>query len=254
MDGGRWRRLARAARRAGEVATVLLACGLLGLWCSVPPNLDGLRAGEPVTTAFIDLRRATAQAHGRTLNVERSWRGFDDISVHLRRAVMMAEDFGFVRHHGVEWGTVLRATWRNLTLRDEIGGSTITQQLAKNLFLSPERSLGRKAREVLIAGRLEAALSKRRILELYLNVIEWGDGVFGAEAAARHWYGVSAAALTPAQAVRLAVTLPSPRARDPRALDAALTAHAATLLRRLARNAMITPAELTAALADLYQP
>ena len=230
---------------------MLMACGLLGLWCSVPGDVDGLRVGEPTTTAFIDLRRDTAQATGHTLVVERSWRAFDDISVHLRRTVMMAEDFRFVRHHGVEWGTVLRATWRNLTLRDEIGGSTITQQLAKNLFLSPERSLGRKGRELLIAGRLEAALSKRRIFELYLNVVEWGEGVFGAEAAARHWFGVSAAALSPAQAARLAVTLPAPRVRDPRTLDAALTAHAATLLRRLARNAMLTQAELATALDDL---
>lgn len=154
---------------------------------------------------------------------QQQWVDYTDISVHLRRAVLTSEDDTFVQHTGVRWDAIESAWHRNEKAQARsqqrgstkpapvYGGSTITQQLAKNLLLSGERSFLRKAQELLLAHLLELMLSKQRILEIYLNHVEWGTGIFGAEAAARHYFGVAAAQLTPAQAARLAVMLPSPR-------------------------------------------
>jgi monofunctional biosynthetic peptidoglycan transglycosylase len=132
--------------------------------------------------------------------------------VHLKRAVVVAEDARFVAHDGFDWEAIQEAMAKNQREgRVVAGASTITQQLAKNLFLSGERSWLRKGQEAIITWMLENTMTKRRILELYLNVAEWGDGVFGAEAAARHHFGVSAAALDAGQAAWLAAILPSPR-------------------------------------------
>ena len=137
---------------------------------------------------------------------------YDRISVNLKRAMVAAEDAKFVDHEGFDWDGIQLALEKNQKKgRVVAGGSTITQQLAKNLFLSPSRSYWRKAEEAVITVMLEAMLSKRRILEIYLNVIEWGNGMFGAEAAARHYFGVSAAQLSAEQAARLAAMAPNPR-------------------------------------------
>jgi monofunctional biosynthetic peptidoglycan transglycosylase len=136
--------------------------------------------------------------------------------VHLQRAVVVAEDDKFLFHSGFDWEAIEKAYERNRQEGEIVAGaSTITQQLAKNLFLSGSRAWWRKAQEALITAMLEAMLEKRRILELYLNVVEWGDGVYGAEAAARYHFGMPAAALSPDQAARLAAMLPSPRAYTP---------------------------------------
>src|SRR5262249_33280228 len=140
------------------------------------------------------------------------WVPYERISSNLKRALIAAEDAKFADHRGFDWDGIQRAIERNQQKgRIVRGGSTITQQLAKNLFLTPERSYWRKAEEMVITVMLEAMLSKRRILELYLNVIEWGHGVFGAEAAAQHYFGISAAQLSAEQAARLAAMTPSPR-------------------------------------------
>ncbi len=147
--------------------------------------------------------------------LEFRWVPYDAISPALKRAVVAAEDSKFVMHGGFDWEGIQKAFEKNLDHGEIVaGGSTISQQLAKNLFLSGERSLLRKGQEVALTLTLEAVLSKRRILEIYLNVIEWGEGVFGAEAAARHYFGVSAANLTPWQATRLAAIVPRPRFYD----------------------------------------
>jgi len=165
-----------------------------------------------------------------------TWVPYDQISVSLKRAVVASEDANFTGHDGVEWEAIRRAWEYN---RDQQtsgrmrGGSTITQQLAKNLFLSGSRSYLRKGQELILAYMIEHAMSKERILELYLNVAEWGIGVFGAEAAARHYYGVSAAKLTPAQAARLAAMLPNPRYYDKNRNTAYLNSRTNTLLRRM---------------------
>jgi monofunctional biosynthetic peptidoglycan transglycosylase len=208
----RWRTI---LARLAEAITIALGLGALLLWCSVP-NTARLAAENPTTTAFIELRRAEAAAASRELALRWTWRPLGRISRYLRAAVIYAEDANFYRHGGVDWGALEHAVESNLDRGSlAIGGSTITQQLAKNLYLSPRRSFLRKAREMLIAFSLEERLTKQRILELYLNVVEWGDGVFGAEAAARRWFGHSAQMLTPAEAARLAIALPNPIQRAP---------------------------------------
>ena len=160
------------------------------------------------------------------------WVPLSRISPHLQRAVIVAEDASFFRHHGFDWEGIRDAATRNWD-RGELhrGGSTITQQLAKNLYLSPEKNLLRKAREVLITRAIEGRLTKKRILELYLNVVEWGQGVYGAEAAARHYFRKSAQDLTPEEAALLAAILPSPRHYDPLRMTPYVTRRQQQILR-----------------------
>ena len=218
------------------------------LWGSIP-GVTVLATEVPTSTAFIDLRRAEAAARGERLDIQLRWRPLARISRYLRAAVVYAEDDRFYEHEGVDWTAIEKALDTNWTRGAmAVGGSTITQQLAKNLYLSPSRSLVRKLRELLIAHRLEDHLTKERILELYLNVVEWGPGVFGAEAAAQHWFGHAAAALTPAEAARLATALPNPFTRSPRVRTPALTRKAARLIRRMRREHLIGSAEERTAL------
>jgi monofunctional biosynthetic peptidoglycan transglycosylase len=166
--------------------------------------------------------------------------------------VIYAEDYNFYRHNGVDWDAIehaVAADWNKGAMA--IGGSTITQQLAKNLYLSPRRSMFRKMREVLIAYALEDHLSKQRILELYLNIVEWGDGVFGAEAAARMWFHHSAQNLTAAEAIRLAIALPNPIARAPNVHDAELTRKAVRVVRLLRMQGLLDASQERATLDEL---
>ena len=157
--------------------------------------------------------RRRRQAHARAL--QRTWVDYGHISANLKRAVIASEDGRFVSHDGVDWEAMQKAFRDNLRRgRATHGGSTISQQLAKNLFLSAQRSYLRKVQELVITFMIEAAWDKRRILEVYLNVVEWGDGVFGAEAGARHYFGVGAAALDAEQAARMAAMLPAPKFFD----------------------------------------
>jgi monofunctional biosynthetic peptidoglycan transglycosylase len=170
---------------------------------------------DPGTTSFMERRLETLRAKNPKAALKHHWADYDRISAHLKRAVVAAEDAKFIDHEGFDWEGIQRAIERNQSRGKVVaGGSTISQQLAKNLFLSGERSVVRKGQEAIITLMLETVLSKRRILELYLNIAEWGEGVFGAEAAARHYFGTSAANLTPAQAARLAAMLPRPRFYD----------------------------------------
>ena len=179
------------------------------------PDVRPLATVNPSSTAFTDLRAREATAAGKAPKHSQRWIGYRRISPALTRAVLVAEDAAFWQHEGVDYDELqksIETDWaRGQLMR---GASTITQQLAKNLFLSGERSYIRKGQEALITLMLEAVLDKRRILELYLNVVEWGVGVFGAEAASRHYYGTSAAALGPEQAARLAAMLPRPQFYD----------------------------------------
>ena len=234
-----------------EGGTILVAFGLLLLWCSVP-STAALATENPTTTAFIDLRRAQG---GAAFKLEWKWKPIAKISRYLRAAIIYSEDYNFYRHDGVDWGAIESAVESNLEKGSlAIGGSTITQQLAKNLYLSPSRSLVRKLREMLIAYALEDSLSKQRILELYLNVVEWGDGVFGAEAAARHWFGKSAQALTPAEAVRLAIALPNPFKRSPNIKSPDLTKKSVRLVRLLRMQGLIDEPQERATLDAVGAP
>jgi monofunctional biosynthetic peptidoglycan transglycosylase len=241
----RLRRALRIAGRVFEAGTVLACFGLLLLWCSVP-DTDNLAVENPTTTAFIDLRRAQAK---KPFKLEWQWRPINKISRYLRAAIIYAEDYNFYRHDGVDWHAIESAFEAGIDRGSfSIGGSTITQQLAKNLYLSPNRSFIRKLRELLIAYSLEDSLSKQRILELYLNVVEWGDGVFGAEAAARHWYKKSAQSLTPAEAIRLAIALPNPFTRAPNVRSPELTKKAVRITHLLRIQGLIDEAQERATL------
>ena len=167
---------------------------------------------HPSSTAFMERSLQMLQEKDPEARLRRQWVPYERISGNLKRAVVAAEDARFLDHEGFDWEMIQKAIARNEESgRIVAGASTISQQLAKNLFLSAERSWLRKGEEALITWMLEDVLSKRRILELYLNLAEWGDGVFGAEAAARYHFGVSASALTAEQAAWLAVILPSPK-------------------------------------------
>jgi monofunctional biosynthetic peptidoglycan transglycosylase len=185
---------------------------------------------NPSTTAFMD--RYLERKPG--VRLRQTWVPYGRISSELKRAVVAAEDAKFLDHEGFDWEAIQKAMARNeRSGRIVAGASTISQQLAKNLFLSGERSWLRKAQEAAITWMLERTLAKRRILELYLNLAEWGEGVFGAEAAARHHFGVPAAALRPEQAAWLAAILPSPREYARGRVTPYLAGRVATILARM---------------------
>ncbi|HWM87549.1 MAG TPA: monofunctional biosynthetic peptidoglycan transglycosylase [Kofleriaceae bacterium] len=233
------------------IGVLLLAAGAAVLWLTLP-DVARLARANPESTAFIDLRRAQAREQGVTFRLRWKWRRLRDISPYLRHAVIGAEDARFWEHEGVDWQAVRQAAEHNWEEKGMArGASTITQQLAKNLYLSPSRNPIRKVRELLIARELERHLGKRRLLEIYLNVAEWGDGVFGAEAAAERWYGRSAAQLSPAQAARLAVALPSPRRFSPAHRSPALDRKAERLLRAMRGDGLISRTQLERAMVEI---
>ena len=191
---------------------------------------------DPGSTSFMRIRLAELREADPRAELRQQWVPYKRISIHLKRAVVAAEDDRFLDHDGFDWEGIERALERNAEEgRVTAGGSTISQQLAKNLFLSSSRSWLRKGQEAAITLMIEATWDKRRILEVYLNVAEWGNGVFGAEAAARHYYGRPAASLGPAEAARLAVMLPNPR-RYEKTFGPRLAAHAARVQRRMANS------------------
>lgn len=189
---------------------------------------------NPETTAFMESRLAKLREKNQQAALSHQWLPYGRISVHLKRAIIAAEDAKFLDHEGFDWEAIQKAYEKNLKKGKVVaGGSTISQQLAKNLFLSGERTWWRKAQEAAITVMIETILSKRRILEIYLNVIEWGEGIFGAEAAARYHFGVTAAALGPEQAARLAAMVPSPRRYVPGRETAYLQRRAEIILARM---------------------
>lgn len=170
---------------------------------------------NPRTTAFMDAQLEVLRQDDPSAKLKHRWVAYDRISVHLKRALIAAEDARFLDHEGFDWEAIQEAAEKNLRRgRLVAGGSTISQQLAKNLFLSGSRTPWRKMQEAFITIMIEIVMSKRRILEIYLNVIEWGNGVFGAEAAARHYYGTSAGTLSAWQSAQLAAMVPKPRFYD----------------------------------------
>jgi monofunctional biosynthetic peptidoglycan transglycosylase len=208
------RRPRKLLARAALALLLLAALGALAasLPFLVTPSAEPLRSENPRTTALIEQRRT--EARERAFRPAQLWVPLDRISPHLVAAVLISEDASFYVHSGFDW-VELRLAAEQSWERGKLGrgASTLTQQLAKNLWLGTERSLWRKAREAALAVKLERALSKRRILALYLNVVEWGEAVFGAEAAARHWFGVPASALTPRPGRGPGLHAPGPFAR-----------------------------------------
>jgi len=204
----------RLARFAGWMALVLAATFVV-YELSILARLAWWRDHDPASTAFMQERLDRLREKRPDAKLKHQWVPYGRISVNLKRAIVAAEDAKFADHEGFDWEAMQKA-WEKNQRRGKVvaGGSTISQQLAKNLFLSGSRTPWRKAQEAMVTVMMESVMDKRRILEIYLNVIEWGDGVFGAEAASRHYFGVSSAALSPAQAARLAAMVPNPRFYD----------------------------------------
>ena len=204
------------------------------------PDVRRLRTSNPETTAFMELRDREARSKGLQPRRAHHWVNYGRISGNLKRAVLVSEDAKFWQHEGVDFEQMKESMEINIE-RGEFarGASTITQQLAKNLYLSPSKNPIRKVRELLIARRLEAELSKQRILELYLNVIEWGDRVYGAEAAARTYFGKAAADLGPQEAALLAAAIVNPRLLNPGNPTARLRRRQQMIMRRM--GAVVPP-------------
>jgi len=216
------------------------------------PEAEVLAKENPKSTALMDQRAEEAREAGKKARRRQHWVSLNAISRHAVAAVLVSEDAGFYLHEGVDTDEVRKAVaeaWEKGKLGR--GASTITQQLAKNLWLSTDRSLLRKAKELVLAHRLEEALTKKRILALYLNVVEWGNGVYGIEAGAREHFGVSASQLTPAQGAILAAMLPAPRKRSPSSGSRALWKRAHWIVDQLASVGRLSGAEADTARADI---
>ena len=222
----------RSLRALVAIPAVLFACGAYVYLTT--PDVRGLRNTNPSTSAFIDLRARQARARGEEPRRVQKWVPYGRISPNLVRAVLVTEDSAFWKHDGLDYQQIRESMEVNLE-RGEFarGASTITQQLAKNLYLSPSKNPLRKVRELLIARRLEAELSKQRILEIYLNIIEWGDGVYGAEAAARSYFGKSAAQLSQPESALLAGAIANPRLMNPASPTARLRRRQQMVMRRM---------------------
>jgi monofunctional biosynthetic peptidoglycan transglycosylase len=235
----------RALRLPGRLLAGGAAIGFAGVCYAylTLPDVRPLAAANPPTTAFIELRARDALASGRKPRRAQQWIGYSRISPSVKRAVLVAEDSAFWDHDGVDYAELQKSIeldWgRGQLVR---GASTITQQLAKNLYLSPSRNPIRKFRELIIARRLEAELEKARILELYLNVIEWGDGIYGIDAAARAYFGVSAAELGASQSALLAGAIVNPRLLNPSRPTSRLLARQQLILQRM--GAVTPPVEV----------
>ena len=224
--------LKAAVRCAAAAAAAGFAC-LCYSYLTLP-DVRPLRTANPTTTAFIELRAREARARGETPRRVQRWVSYRSMSRNLTRAVLVAEDAAFWQHEGLDVEQLeesIEANWASLSLVR--GGSTITQQLAKNLYLSPSKNPLRKLKELVIARRLEAELEKSRILELYLNVIEWGDGIYGAEAAARTYFHVGAASLGPSESAILAGAIVNPRVLNPARPNTRLVRRQALIMRRM---------------------
>ena len=215
----------------------LLVLAFAALQASFALRIGAMALVAPESTTFQRSEAWRLLVDKHRIAWSQQWVDDSRIANHLKRAVIASEDAGFAEHSGVEWDAIEKAWERNQ--RNEartparakiVGGSTITQQLAKNLLLSGERTVLRKAQEFAITLMLEGLLSKRRILEIYLNSVEWGEGLFGAQAAARHYYRTDAARLGPEQAARLAVMLPAPKRFEKMPRSAYVSGRAATIV------------------------
>ena len=228
-------RIGRVLKRTLLVVFVVLLLGLLWEWATFPDTAK-LAKENPAATAFMEQRKSDLRAEGKSDELLYTFVSYDRISPYLRRAVLVAEDNDFYQHGGVDVKAMKEAVQRDWQRRKIThGGSTITQQLAKNLYLSNSRNPLRKIKEYFLARSLERHLSKKRILELYLNVVEMGERVYGAEAASRFYFQRPAAALTPQQAALLAGCLPNPRVMSPAAPNKRLRARQRMILSRMRR-------------------
>jgi monofunctional biosynthetic peptidoglycan transglycosylase len=246
------------AKRILKVLVALAAVGfayVAYLYLTLP-DVRWLAGTNPTTTAFMELRVREAADAGRSkFQIRHRWVPYNQISANLRRAVIVTEDAAFYDHDGIDLAE-LKASFEKNWEEGQLlrGGSTITQQLAKNLYLSPTRNPMRKVEELMIARRLEAALTKRRIFEIYLNMIEWGDGIFGCEAAARAYFGSPCASLSVEQAALLAGAIINPRVHSPAKPTGRLLRRQQIIIRRMGIKDTPPPAVMPAPLPENQSP
>jgi monofunctional biosynthetic peptidoglycan transglycosylase len=220
---------------AGLAASVLVFFFLL-------PDISRLKKENPSKTAFMEYREKEWSEKGEKRRISKQWVPLDRISPYLLKAVLIAEDDKFWKHAGFDFESIQKAIEKDLQAgRFKFGGSTISQQLARNLYLSPEKSLFRKAAEAVLTRQMERTLPKKRILEIYLNVVEWGEGIYGAEAAARHHFGKSARDLSSEESARLAAVLPNPRRYNPAGEQKYVVNRARTIHSIMVKRGVVAP-------------
>ena len=208
--------MAKRRHRKWVIIVLLIAALPPLLYFLLMPDLSKLNKENPKKTALMEYREKASKEKGKPYKMNQQWVPLSKISSYLAKAVLIAEDDKFWKHEGFDYEAIQKAIEKDLKAKKyKVGASTITQQLVKNLYLSPEKSLTRKISEALITWRMEKVLPKKRILELYLNVVEWGEGIFGVEAASRYYFGKPSSQLTPQEAARLASVLPNPRKYNP---------------------------------------
>ena len=235
------KRKRRLLRWALIVLIVAIASGVV--YVSLYPDVSKLKRTNPKKTAFMEYREKEWKGQGKRLKVQQNWVPLGRISDYVKRAVLIAEDDKFWRHEGFDFDAIQKAVERDIKEgKFKFGGSTITQQLAKNLYLSPSKNPIRKVREAIITWRMERVLSKRRILELYLNVVEWGEAIFGIEAAARHYYGKPASEITAEEAARLAAVLPNPIKHKANGRSSYVEKRAALIYSIMVKRGVVIPA------------
>jgi monofunctional biosynthetic peptidoglycan transglycosylase len=236
------RRTRRRWLRTTFIVLTLVLIGLVAWEAWTWPDVAALARRNPSTTAFIERYRARQRAAGRDDRVRRAWVPSAAIALPLKRAVLVAEDITFFSHRGFDLGELRIAVTRALEDGEAPrGASTITQQLAKNLWLSPSRDPLRKLEEAILTWQIERTLPKRRILELYLNVVELGPGIYGVEAASRHYFGKPASELTDDEAAELAASLPSPATWHPGSARPGYRRHVESIKRRMAKAVLTGP-------------
>jgi monofunctional biosynthetic peptidoglycan transglycosylase len=239
----------RALLLLGVALLAGLAIALLMVASAGLPPVGNLAQHVPTRTSFMKAREKEASREGRRYHVDQRWVPYQRISLLLRHAVLIAEDDAFYSHDGLDWDQMQAAARENMEKKRVVrGGSTITQQLAKNLYLGEERTIIRKLKEIILAVRLERALTKHRIFELYLNLIEWGDGIFGAEAASQRYFGVPASELSPRQAALLAAVIINPRKFSATAPDRRIERRVQMILGRMVRRGWISQDQYLVAL------
>jgi monofunctional biosynthetic peptidoglycan transglycosylase len=204
------------------------------------PDIAALSKHAPDTTAFMEFRMQQWNDAGKKKRIDRRWVGYNRISPYMVKAVIISEDAKFWVHEGFDFDAIHYAIEKDIKARTfKLGASTITQQLAKNLYLNPSKNPVRKIKEAILTWRIEKTLSKRRILEIYLNVIEWGDGIFGIEAAAQRYFNKSAADLAPLEAARLASVLPNPIKYNPLSQQRFVSRRSATIYKIMLKRGMV---------------
>lgn len=228
--------------KANKVRTVIggIVVLLFLQYLSLPNNsLQSLRKNSPGKTAMMAQREDEAESAGKKYTVQQNWVPLSRISKHLVNAVIVSEDGMFFEHEGVDWYEIGESIEKNFERgKAARGGSTISQQLSKNLYLSTSKDPVRKLKELIITLRMERMLSKRRILEIYLNVIEWGDGIFGAETAAKKYFGKSASQLTREESAQMAAVIPSPRKMKPNVMTKYVARRTSIILSRMFARGM----------------